>query len=196
MDDAAHRLGGVGTDGHDEATVSLGDELVADERLGIRSADHALQHAAQPRANPRDTASDPFELDTGVIYTLDAPDNFADGFNGLPPITSELTINGNGSTIQRNAASEFRIIHVGSSGDLTLNDGTVRGGASGARNGGGIFNGGTLTVTNSTISANSTSNDSGDRGGGGIFNTGALLITNSIVSGNTATRFGGGIDKS
>ena len=85
VDDAAHRLGGVGADGHDEATVSLGDELVADERLGVRSADHALQHAAQPRANPRDTASDPFELDTGVIQQSPVGGNGVHHLPGLGP---------------------------------------------------------------------------------------------------------------
>ena len=58
--------------------------------------------------------------------------------------------------------------------------------------GGGIRNvaGGTLTLTNSTVSGNSAGND-----GGGIGNVagGTLTLTNSTVSGNSAGDDGGGI---
>jgi len=54
--------------------------------------------------------------------------------------------------------------------------------------GGGIFNGGTLTVTNCTFSGNSAG------AGGGIENSGgALAVTNSTFSGNSATGLGGAI---
>jgi predicted outer membrane repeat protein len=64
-----------------------------------------------------------------------------------------------------------------------------------ATNGGGIYNGDTLTLKNSTISENTASQD-----GGGIYNEGAatafgstvLTLTGSTVSGNTAGRAGGG----
>jgi len=56
--------------------------------------------------------------------------------------------------------------------------------------GGAIVNGGTLTITNSTFSGNSVS--AGDSGrGGGITNGGTLTITNSTFSGNTVSGFGG-----
>jgi uncharacterized repeat protein (TIGR01451 family) len=58
-----------------------------------------------------------------------------------------------------------------------------------ARFGGGIENRGTLTVESSTISGNSTSNDSG-----GIRNEGTGTIKRSTISGNSAgIDFGGGI---
>jgi len=53
--------------------------------------------------------------------------------------------------------------------------------------GGGIYNRGTLTISNSTISDNTVSS-----WGGGIFSTDTLNISNSIISGNTAA-YGGGI---
>jgi hypothetical protein len=53
--------------------------------------------------------------------------------------------------------------------------------------GGGISNGGTLTLNSSIVSNNSTDF------GGGIANTGALTLNKSTVSGNLATTFGGGI---
>jgi hypothetical protein len=58
---------------------------------------------------------------------------------------------------------------------------TIRNGS-----GGGIINGGTLTISNSTISGNAAFF------GGGIFNSGTLTISNSTLSGNTA-HYGGGI---
>jgi hypothetical protein len=61
--------------------------------------------------------------------------------------------------------------------------------------GGGIFNSGTLTVTNSRITDNrviyNTYNPLG--GGGGIYNAGTAYINNSVISSNECADFGGGI---
>jgi hypothetical protein len=57
--------------------------------------------------------------------------------------------------------------------------------------GGGIGNGGTLTLTNSTVSGNRSSSSKSPEGGG-IINDGTLTLTNSTVSGNSAG-IGGGI---
>lgn len=51
--------------------------------------------------------------------------------------------------------------------------------------GGGIYNLGTLTVTNCTVANNHVSGSSGGNGGG-IYNTGTLTIVNTTVSGNAA----------
>ncbi len=55
--------------------------------------------------------------------------------------------------------------------------------------GGGISNGGTTTVSNSTISGNLVSLGSG----GGIDNGGTLTVSNSTISSNSVTSEGGGI---
>ena len=73
---------------------------------------------------------------------------------------------------------------------------TIRNGFGGA-GGGGIFNRGTLTVTNSTVSGNSARGMPGR--GGGIFNLGTLTVTNSTVTGNIVggafgLGYGGGIE--
>jgi Bacterial Ig-like domain (group 3)/Matrixin/Right handed beta helix region len=60
-----------------------------------------------------------------------------------------------------------------------------------ATNGGGINNGGTLTVADSTIEHSSASND-----GGGINNTGTLTVTDSTIENSRANNGGGGIDNS
>jgi predicted outer membrane repeat protein len=64
--------------------------------------------------------------------------------------------------------------------NLTIADGSVN------NKGGGIYNDGTLTVTNSTFSGN------GAIYGGGIYNDDTLAVTNSTFSGNSAD-YGGGI---
>jgi hypothetical protein len=59
--------------------------------------------------------------------------------------------------------------------------------ATGMGNGGGIYNGGTLTVTDSSVSGNET-NLGGE--GGGIYNSGSLTLTNSTVSDNASNSHG------
>ena len=72
-------------------------------------------------------------------------------------------------------------------GTLTLTNSTVSGNTSNF-GGGGIWSRNTLTLTNSTVNDNTAGTS-----GGGIFNYGSLTITNSTVSGNTAATDGGGI---
>jgi predicted outer membrane repeat protein len=71
-------------------------------------------------------------------------------------------------------------------GLLTLNRTTVTGNRA-ASDGGGIYNYGTLTLNNSRL----TGNVSGG-GGGGLFSEGQATLNYSAVTGNTAA-FGGGI---
>ena len=136
--------------------------------------------------------ADTIVLPTKSTQSLTAVDNdITVGPTGLPVISSTVTIRGRNSTIQReSSAPPFRILAVASSGDLTLHSTTVSGGRSEGYplpGGGGVFNSGMLTLTNSTVSGNSV-----DFGvGGGVFNSGTTL-TNSTVSGNFVRYFGGG----
>ena len=69
--------------------------------------------------------------------------------------------------------------------------------------GGGIYNAGTVMVTNSTISGNTATawatnyNSSSRSYGGGIYNAGMVTVTNSTISGNwvssDSSPYGGGI---
>jgi hypothetical protein len=104
---------------------------------------------------------------------------------------------------------------VGNSGRLTIDSSIVTGGT--ATFGGGVFsNGGTLTITNSTLSYNGTSgttwggglfaqgatvtltsdslvSNSGSFGVGLFLNGGTATITGSTIANNFATTWGGGI---
>lgn len=71
------------------------------------------------------------------------------------------------------------VLAISSTVRATLSQVTLTGGGNkGSGYGGGIYNGGTLTLTNSTVS--------GNVGGGGIYNTGTMRVTYSTVSGNAA----------
>ena len=74
-------------------------------------------------------------------------------------------------------------------GTTTLTNCTISGNSATSYGGGGVDNGGTLTLTNCTVSGNSAG------GGGGVFghaNCGTATLTNCTVSGNSATGDGGG----
>ncbi len=72
----------------------------------------------------------------------------------LPKITSTITIEGGGNFISGNKNSAGgTVLTVVGNGNLTLNQANVKDGTVG-RNGGGIYNTGTLTLANSTVSGN------------------------------------------
>jgi hypothetical protein len=124
-------------------------------------------------------------------YTLTAVDNTTDGPNGLPSVTSPLTLQGTGaaSTIIERAAGapQFRLLHVAATGMLTLEGLTLQGGdlAGLADDGGGVLNRGTLTIAHSLLQGHTAST------GGGIFSIGSVTLTHSTLSGNTASQGGG-----
>ncbi|GHJ35657.1 hypothetical protein [Streptomyces sp. TS71-3] len=124
------------------------------------------------------------------VYSLTAADNPADG---LPEITGNVRITGDGTTIERSSGQLFRIFHVRAGGSLSLKSVTVRFGELGVTDpaGGGILNvGGTVTLTDSSVRNNTAS------AGGGIWNQlGTLVLKNTTVSNNRAD-WGGGVGTS
>ncbi|MCI5207963.1 MAG: right-handed parallel beta-helix repeat-containing protein, partial [Candidatus Electrothrix sp. ATG2] len=126
---------------------------------------------------PAGCGDDTIILKTNV--TLDAQ---------LPAITSPITIEGKGYTLDGNGG-DWPVLRISVDGDLTLNEATVTGADHTSGFGGGINNFGTVMLTNSTVSGNSTDND-----GGGIFNVDTIILFNSTVSGNSSINgYGGGI---
>ncbi len=134
-------------------------------------------------------------LKPGSTHTLTKGDNSIYGGTGLPTIQSEITIVGNGSTIERGAgAPKFRLLAVGYAGQATLQDLTLTGGHAPYYNqfGGGVVNVGTLVLNHCTVS-NSNAGEFGR--GGGVFSSRDLTVANSTVSGNSANS-GGGVEAS
>lgn len=115
------------------------------------------------------SGADTIVLTPNKTHTLTQINNSTYRPTGLPVITSPITIVGNGSTITRDplASEFFRILAVGSSGNLTLQETTVSGGRA-------------------MVSPEN---------GGGIVNYGMLTLINSRVVGNLALRWGGGVQR-
>jgi len=179
------------------ATITVTDSAGTVALNGLCSLPEAIINANNDAATHPDctagSGADTISLQTNV--TLTAVNNTTFGANGLPVVTSAVTIEGNGRTISRQAGSpDFRIMTAAAPGNLTLNSATISGGVSAgsfpSSSGGGIYNRATsVTVTNSTISGNSATFGGGIRAIGAA----ALSVGNSTVSGNTATSAGGGI---
>jgi predicted outer membrane repeat protein len=118
----------------------------------------------------------------GSSYTIDK-DISIDG-SALP---SQIKIDGNdSSTVFKLYNSDVVAILSG----LTITNGR----GEGIGMGGGIYNNGTLIVTDITFSANNASTlDTGMGHGGAIYNDGTLTVLKSTFSGNSAPEYGGAI---
>ena len=107
------------------------------------------------------------------------------GGNGLPLITTAITIEGNGGRISR-PKNEFhyRLMAVTNTGDLTLNNIQLSGGIEYYV--GAVLNAGKLTIMATAVSGGLA------LGGGAVFNapTGSLIITNSSLIKHTAVEGG------
>jgi hypothetical protein len=139
-------------------------------------------------------------LAAGCTYALTAANNTTPmlGDNGLPVVTSRITLNGFRTTIAGNDTN-FRILMVTGSGNLTLQGLTITGGNTGGP-GGGIFNlAGTLTLNHSQVTGNISEGAMMSAGGGiasGTLGTGPLgtaTLNFSQVTGNTTAGSAGGI---
>jgi hypothetical protein len=154
-------------------------------------------------------------------YALTAANNTTHGATGTPVISGatssipadNLTIVGNGDTIERSTASgtpAFRLFDVASGGSLTLQNMTLQNGfaygAGTAAQGGAIRNAGTLTLDQVSVDSNealgvfipssvlgknkkqvSLPGSSGDAAGGGVWSSGSLTIEDQcVIQNNTA----------
>jgi len=158
---------------------------------------------------------------TGLVGTITLT-------SALPITTADMTINGPGTTIKHlpsqqltygenlltvDGSNLYRVLNIGSSTTATINGLVIADGNADTSMGGGIYNGGTLMLTNctltgnaanvgggianghgatmtivdSTISGNSTTGSLG----AGIYNDGTLTVVNSTISGNINSASGG-----
>ncbi len=165
--------------------------IVVEAGCSLPDAITAANTDAATGGCPAGAGDDVVKLTADV--TLTTVDNVASGPNGLPVVSSTLTVDGQGYSIARDAAApDFRVLHVGGSGDLVLRNANLDNGSlvGYSDNGSGILNFGKLKLESSSISGSRTKAD-----GGGIFTADdtSLTLVNSTLSGNHAEKFGGGI---
>jgi len=163
-------------------------------QAATRPEDTACLIAAINSANATGEA-DTITLEMGVIL-LTAVDNDTDGPNGLPSITSEITIRGDDplmpTQIERRVSGpsptpNFRIFHVAATGKLTLESVQVNFGLLSSGQGAGILNaGGVVHLSHVLVRENA--------GSGGIVNEvgGNLTMAHSTVYGNGSGNVAGG----
>ncbi len=196
---AGNNTGGPSTDQRGITRVtSTGGDIGADEGILYTVTTNADGVAGSLRT---DITAANSALGGSVIQ-------FASGLSGnrillagtaLPQITGNLQIDGLGAShlsISGNAASGVFSIHAGAT--AMLSGLTITGGKD--VGGGGIYNMGTLTLTNCKVSGNTASFN-----GGGLYNAqvggiyGTATLINCTISGNTVLKaghygVGGGVD--
>ncbi len=136
----------------------------------------------------------------GTVFATPQTIQLASGLN----ITQNLMVDGAANGVAAPTvkgpgpgATYFRVMTITANMKVTLNQliiasGNLTGATSSQAAGAGIYNLGSLTVTNSVITGNVTSSAGGV--GGGIYSTGAIQIISTTLSNNTAASTGGGIN--
>ena len=126
---------------------------------------------------------------TQVIQFIAGLSGAVDLVSALAVLTANVTIDGPtpAPIALRGAGTQSfgSVLSIDPNAAATLNNLAITGGD--APSGGGIFNSGTLAITDSTIFGNI---------GGGIFSSGRLTLTASTVNGNFTSAAGAGISNS
>ncbi len=177
-------------------TVNIGDSSWSDDgacslREAIANANNDSQVFTSAGECPAGSGPDTITL--AIDVTLTITDNNADGngANGLPVITTTLTIDGAGYTLARadNGTPDFRFFYLNQgSTNLTLNDMIITNGHADTNNGGGLL----MTAGQVMIESVTFSNNQANAGGA-IHRSGTLRINNSRFVANQATNSGGAI---
>jgi predicted outer membrane repeat protein len=190
------------------ASIDVTKDAVDTKKNGNCSLLEAITAANTDKAVDqcvKGNGADTINLPANSTFVLSKIDNNSvnDGANGLPTVTSNITIEGQDSRIERsNSAPAFRVFHIASGAELKLLNTTITGGVTGngdyyVANGAGIFSRGMLTLENCVVSENKATGlgAGGDKtaGGGGIFSIhSSLNLKNSRVT-NNESQYGGGV---
>jgi hypothetical protein len=159
--------------------------------------------AAMIQANGNGRATNTIRLAPGT-YEVRRIDNHKDGPNGLPSVTSTMTIEVDGegtATLTGAADTGLRLLHVSPAGNLTLRNvvvshGSLQGGTSlpldclnlGVNDGGGLFNhGGVVTLVNATFIENIAN------AGGALANLNGLVAVRGSTFSQNVGVLGGAI---
>jgi len=195
--------------------ITGGADCSLQEAIGAANAESSQIKTYDTHAAPITVATqcvagsgaDTISLPTGGVFQLQSIVNDADnpaGPTATPIITSDITIEANGATLQWTGTGRARLFTVGSTGHLTIRNAYIKGfttkGGDGADGGGGgmgaggaiyVMNG-QLTVDSSTFDSNVAAGGNGsayftDAGGGG-----GGLAGNGSAPAQTETLIGGG----
>jgi hypothetical protein len=129
-------------------------------------------------------------------YGLTAINNYTVyGANDLPIIAAkdDLTIIGNGDTIDRAHSGFSRLLDVAAGASLTLQNLTLKGGQLSFARGGAIFNQGALALSGVTLTGNqvrATGSAANVAMGGGIWSSGSLILENGTIVENNFIQAG------
>ncbi len=165
--------------------VIVADGSICNLNAAILAANDDAPRGSCPAGSGADTIQ---LLSSRTLSVVDNDEPETDGPNGLPSVTSRITVEGSGETVARSSLAstpDFRIFHVGDAGRLTLKDLTVSNGV--AEHGGGIFNRGHLVLHNTTVSSNRAIGSqlvSSPAFGGGIYNGNYARIRDSSIIDN------------
>ncbi len=167
------------------ATINVTGSCTLIDAIQAANTDTAV--GSCPAGSGNDTIQVVNEDSNITINTIFEPSTGGPGDVGLPIISSNITIEGNGLTINANNSTDnFRLFEVDSSGDLTLRDTTVSGADDGSGSGSGLFSyGGQVILSNTTFSRNN----------GAIYLANSLgnEILNSTIRNNVGTGSFGGL---
>ncbi len=139
------------------------------------------------------------ESDSGAVVVTVGPNTSSSTYAGEITITTEeteltsLTIKGAGADATKvTGQGSTRDFEVNSYGELpatvTIEDMAIDGGYVAGTNGGGVYNGGTLTLTDDSLSTDATTYN-----GGGVYNGGTLTLNDDTFSHDSADDTGGGV---
>ena len=187
----------------DAVDIGAIEWVITDVRPGVKYVVTSMEDVIDP-LDDKLTFREAFEAANRNVTVGNAPAGsfsekdtitFAIGLSGVFKLGGqELAIHGD-IDIDGSGAEQLifdgeglsRVFSVSAGIAVGLSGITITGGKM-VDKGGGIYNDGTLTVTNSTITGNSASSE-----GGGIYSSSILTVTDSTISDNFANSDGGGI---
>ena len=169
--------------GQNYVVNSLADNTTNDSFCTLREAILAANNDSAYNGNCGAASS----ADDTITFSVSGTITLSSTLPNIVAGQGTLTIDGTGQSITISGNNNVRVMSVNSGANLTLRNLTIANGNAIAGSGGGIYNAGTVTVTNSTFSGNSAG-----LYGGGIFNQsgGTLTVTNSTFSGNSTSASG------
>lgn len=197
------------TDGADSAITNLHSEVHTSPNSQPMAISWTVSggNIAGTAYSSLTTAIAAINFDAGTFYTITGTGGSVSHSTALQVnVGKTISIDGDGATITQTTGRHFNVNGRLTLGNIILDGGNVAGGVkveadgffamtSGAviQNslsdtfGGGVYNSGTFTMNEGTISGNSAQD------GGGVYNEGTFDLQAGEISGNIATIDGGGI---